>query len=522
MILHIFRKDWKLLWKFFVIVSALQFIPVVLRVKLGLFGGNPILDYLLLPAVFVSMMGIAFLAVFIVHQDPIPGLCQDWLVRPLVRRDLLLAKLLFGLVLIQVAVFAGDCSQALVSGIPIGWSLVGALSHNVYLGVIITLPALAIASATANVMEAIVGASLAFFLGMGVELTEIAIHGGRGFLLQSSGAGSDWIGTYLGQLAIVIGVFSVLFVQYYRRKTAAARWVSAATLLIFLLAQFLPWHFVFGLQQKFSSNSQEANAVVLTFSPGAGRLPQAAGPSGSQQAVGVRDQSNPGLLLALPLHVSSLPGDSLLNVDKADIQIVSQQGKVVYRTEGNDWQVHQQGTNGATDPIYQKLVVPESVYRQVISHDFRMVIDLSLTLSVLDADYSLPSIDGIGKDPGLGLCETRLNDSGSSVELRCIQPGNGSTCRSAYLENGATGLRNSEIFSCIPNYAPQLERMSMDPMTHFGLNLPVRDPAGPAKNAIDGSELANSKVVVQVYKPQAHFVRRVIISPLDVSEWKVE
>jgi hypothetical protein len=141
-----------------------------------------------------------------------------------------------------------------------------------------------------------------------------------------------------------------------------------------------------------------------------------------------------------------------------------------------------------------------------------MVIDFSLTLSVFDAAYILPSIDGIGKNPGLGLCETRLNDSESSVELRCIQPGNGSTCRSAYVENGATGSRNSEIFGCIPNYAPHLERLSVDPMMHFGLNLPIQDPA----------ELANSRVVVRVYKPQAHFVQRIIISPLDVAEWKVE
>jgi hypothetical protein len=43
----------------------------------------------------VSLVATALLIVTVVQQDAIPGLTQDWLVRPIRRRDLLLSKVVF-------------------------------------------------------------------------------------------------------------------------------------------------------------------------------------------------------------------------------------------------------------------------------------------------------------------------------------------------------------------------------------------------------------------------------------------
>ena len=127
MVWHIFKKDWKLLWPFFLAVAAIQFIPAAIRVKLGLFGEDPVLEYVLDPATVVACLAVAFLAVAIVQQDSIPGVRQDWLVRPVRRRDLLVAKLLFVLVLVEGAAIAAATFQVLASGFSLRESLTAAL-----------------------------------------------------------------------------------------------------------------------------------------------------------------------------------------------------------------------------------------------------------------------------------------------------------------------------------------------------------------------------------------------------------
>ena len=103
MVWHIFRKDWKLQWKHFLAVAAIQFLPAIIRVKLGLFGEDPTLEYLLAPLGYI-VLASSLLTVVIVQQDSIPSSREDWLTRPVRRSDLLLAKLLFAVVLVQSAV----------------------------------------------------------------------------------------------------------------------------------------------------------------------------------------------------------------------------------------------------------------------------------------------------------------------------------------------------------------------------------------------------------------------------------
>ena len=472
MILHIFKKDWKLLWHFFLVVALLQFIPAIIRLRLGIFGEDPALEYLLVPAVAVAMMGIGFVAVAIVHQDSIPDVSQDWLVRPIRRRDLLLAKLLFGVAILHGVIFAADLFLALASGFPLGQSLAGALSHNVYLVIILTLPALAIASVTRNMTQAIVAAGIAFCAGTGVEIAAVLAHGGKDYLYQTSGAGAAWIGRYCGQLMIVIGACVVLWLQYFLRRTSAARWLVATALLLFVLAQFLPWHLVFALQQRLSAKPNMGRTIALNFDPGLGRFrpPSGAIVSDSPSAQTILRDARTGV--ALPLSIVGLPSNAVLAVDKAEIRLLDSRGKVVFSSGGEDWKIHVEGTSDAQTTIYQKIGFPGEVYRRLEQQPLQMEIDYSLTLSGLDASYSLPATNGTLRETALGWCGTQMNEPGTFVELRCVQPGNSSTCRSVYLENAVTGLRNPTFFACDSEYEPSLERSNKDPMSHFGLNLP--------------------------------------------------
>ena len=93
MIWHIFAKDWKLLWPAVLgaglanitqrlMLSRADSLAAPNLLALNLFG-------------FLALVATTVLIVVVGHQDPLPVLCDDWLVRPISRRDLLASKLLF-------------------------------------------------------------------------------------------------------------------------------------------------------------------------------------------------------------------------------------------------------------------------------------------------------------------------------------------------------------------------------------------------------------------------------------------
>src|SRR4051812_36077204 len=105
MIRHILRKDWILLWPMVALVTAIQVALEVAGYRAGFFSADSAAVELLRPLTLAWFAGISALTVAVVHQDPIPGVDHDWLVRPIRRTDLLVAKILFVLLAISVPMF---------------------------------------------------------------------------------------------------------------------------------------------------------------------------------------------------------------------------------------------------------------------------------------------------------------------------------------------------------------------------------------------------------------------------------
>ena len=130
MIWHICKKDMKLLWPFVLGAAGIQFTSAGMRYAMDhIRVSEALLDIsnlLQLGALLVSALLIAT----VVHQDAIPGVRQDWLVRPISRRDLLLAKLLFVLLLVHGPILLTDTMEGLLNGFPIGQSLTAAVSRS--------------------------------------------------------------------------------------------------------------------------------------------------------------------------------------------------------------------------------------------------------------------------------------------------------------------------------------------------------------------------------------------------------
>jgi hypothetical protein len=166
MIWHIFKKDWKLLWPMVVGVALINMIERVILSNMSSFRNDLFspLERMSMMLGPVSLLAIAILIVTIVQQDALPGLRQDWLVRPVRRRDLMLSKILFIVLAVQGPIFITEVGQGLAAGFSLPQSLGAPVSRSLWMLLAMDLPLLAFATLTRNVMEAI-GAGLAVALG---------------------------------------------------------------------------------------------------------------------------------------------------------------------------------------------------------------------------------------------------------------------------------------------------------------------------------------------------------------------
>jgi hypothetical protein len=114
-----------------------------------------------------------------------------------------------------------------------------------------------------------------------------------------------------------------------------------------------------------------------------------------------------------------------------------------------------------------------------------------------------------------------MNEAGTAVELRCIEPGKGPICGTVVLENVSTGAQNPPRSSCRSDYGPFSDQLP-DNLTRFGANLPFRDPSGLAKFPVDGSQLPQSRVVIRMYGPEDHFTRSLVIPRIKLSDWEAQ
>jgi hypothetical protein len=56
----------------------------------------------------------------------------------------------------------------------------------------------------------------------------------------------------------------------------------------------------------------------------------------------------------------------------------------------------------------------------------------------------------------------------------------------------------------------------------FAVILPFRDPVGLAHFPVDGSKLRESRAVLQLYRAQDHFTRKLVIPDVRLRNWEAE
>ncbi|MBV8895312.1 MAG: hypothetical protein JO051_02290 [Acidobacteriaceae bacterium] len=470
MIWHIFRKDWKLLWPLAVAVIALEAVSVTTSFEAGHFGENRLFSSFAALVLLSVYFGAAGLIAAVIHQDPIVGVRQDWLIRPIKRRDLLIAKLLFLLAVIQ-------------------------------------------------------GPGLGVFAAMMASAILVAgVHGNP--LGATSNSGIQWIPEASRYVVYALTAAFILSLQYFRRKTLQSRYAFAIAVLLCIGTALMPWRLAFAVQERLSTRPAVGERVRIEFDQSLGRF-EPASKVDLQANLNkmLRQARMGGPTVYLPLRVAGLAADSILRLDRSAARVIPVAGRAETLTIsselGDDLEVHNDGAGRAETLVHQPIRVRSEVYERFKNDFVRLEIDDSFSLMKLSAAHAVPALDGDQRTPETGWCRTRLNESATDIQIACLKVGElPFDCINIFLENSSTGARNPGRSGCAGSYQPYFGRYQpIDTLSRFGLALPFHDPGGLAKYPVDGSQLAQAYVVIRLHKAQDHFTRHLVFSGVRLSDW---
>jgi hypothetical protein len=534
MIRHIFKKDWALLWPLAALVTAIQIAFEWTAFKSELATPNPVAVQLVLLLANAWMVGLLALTVAVIHEDPIPGAEQDWLVRPLRRTDLLLAKLLFILVTVITPMLVLNLAHGIAAGFVPQLLFKHVVLKELYVFVCLIVPAMALASTTRNMTDLFVlAAGLIVLYAASLWLSAIAIGADR---CPTCASGLSWQQHLLQHAGILAGSAIILGLQYYGRLTNTARAVAAIGVVLLVFAQ-LPWNFAFAVQSRLSGSAAAAAAPAVglqvdleaegatgakgngTRKPPIIREVTRALLQGNVDAavMSLRQLGRPPdapVLLDLPLRISGLAQDQMLLLDRTDLRLRDAAGRVLYQGKnaaGYTGPLIPDSEEVSLSPglVHQIVAIPVAIYRQARPRAAQLQLEYSLTLVSVGAQHELRALNGELRAPDLGLCRSRWEKN--NIQLRCQQLGPLPFCYSATLY-APDGRHNPAVLECAPDYRPAIPPIS-NVLYFAGTDLPISDPSGLAHYPVDVAELPQARVVFQVYAARDHF-RRTVELPL--------
>ncbi len=537
---HILRKDLILLWPVVALSALAQF---GLDALMFMADRSPDSQYLLLTArlfVIVVFLTIAFVIALGVHQEPIAGTRQDWLIRPIRRRDLLIAKLLFVLAAVHLPMFLGDLIEATAQGLSWDQATIAALSRNLYVLVTISLPAFGFAAMTRNTAQ---------FLGVGV--TYFIVITAATFLLSNVAringqeqatnplfwTGVAWVQQTLARVVLALGAVAALLLLYFGRKVALARSVFPIFAGLSVLAAFLPWDWMFAIQEAASAAPARSQPVDLAFdfqapryrpaagensddySAGAGQV-QLRGRSAGDIAVENRVRRAQGdVTVFLPVRIRGLPAGALPWADRASVILRTQGGGVVFSGHGDELKLDRTASGSPVRTAYEAIRIPALVYEASKDKPLTLQIDYSMSVLRPWAPVAAAALGADERLPGFGRCTTVRDSDGDDIEIRCLKAGRTPSCVSATLRDMSSGQSNPETLICAPDYSPYNSRPFPDAISRFQVEAPFRDRLGLGNYPVGGGQLAHAQLVLTGYEASEHITRRLTAPQIHLAAW---
>jgi hypothetical protein len=496
MIFHIFRKDVRLLWPIALGVMLVNIIRVVLTLTEG-YGSRAqtLANSGTMMIQEFCLVATGFLIILAVQKDALSGLRQDWLVRPVKRTDLLLSKLLFVVLMVRLPVTVIDFAECLAAGFPVGKALSVAVGRGIWVFFGVDILFFTFAALTRNLAEVIV-AGLAVF-SAGAALQTFSTHS-----LGDSAAGTFWIAETLQTALFLASAGVVVGLVYYRRKTIASRWIfGTAIAAVAVMSSMFPWQKAFAIQEMMSAEPDAARPVQLSYDPGFGEA----------KLRMIRGRSAGEVVLYVPLRVQNEQASQLLYENHLGARVTESNG-VATDLQGA-WNIVNDDGRGN---LFQPISVPRELMARIRDRAVRLDIDLALTLSQQNSEKGNLAPSDEKYIEGLGRCTT--TKTLTSVELRCFVPGR-APCTRVLLQSTGTGRRFDMNRPCPANYAPGFENTQNEAVTGFRASLYFLDPVRfQPLYGLSEAETRDMRVVVETYRPLAHFTRHVTIDHFRISD----
>jgi hypothetical protein len=521
MIWHIFKKDLRLLWPLVLIVALAEALDDTMWAMVGIFLEPISLRRIAANLSVGLVIGIVALIVSTVHQDALPGDRQDWLVRPIRRRDMILAKILFVLLAVHAPYLLMDLAHGMSLGFSFWDSLSAAFSRSLHLLWVISLPVLAIAAVTSTLVE-VVGALMVIVLVLIAFITVMQLFTPAFAEHTFSAMSNHWLMLQLWSAGGLLAALVVIPLQYFRRMTMPARGIALGTLLFLpFLTAAIPWSSAFAFEQWFSPDPGTARPIAIAFDPSLGRIALKPGMPKKENSVW------------LPIRLSGLQSNAIVLNDRTIVRIIGQGGAILYSglSVGDDVTTGSavsfidafppKASSGDTVGNHQFIILPRKVYESVRSQPVRLELDYWFSLSHLEGSDAIPALNGGRQIAGLGQCRTRLDDDGDEIVLACVRTTHlPIACNALVLENAVTGQQNPLRNFCDTGWLPDNAHYIPNALDYALFDLPLRDPQGVAKYPVDSAQLAQARVSVKTYKPIARFTRHLVIPEIRLGDWE--
>ncbi len=531
MIWHIFMKDFRLLLPLAAVAALLQVVSAALAIRMGPFLEPAELRMLsdLMP--LVALLALSALIAAVIHQDAIPGTSQDWLTRPIRRRDLLLAKLLFILLVGHGPLFVANLAEGLGDGFSLPASAAAAFSNGISKFLLLSLPVAALAAVTRRLTE-LIAAAAGLLLACTVPMILIRQFGVA--TPETYGTGVAWIEQILIAALLALAAGIILARQYFRRATTSSRAMTlGAAAMVTLVWTGMPWAASFQIQRAFEPERGAANAITLHYESGTGGVREIPPPHIAYGPSTARSAS-----LFVPLRITGIPADSILLMDRADVRVTAANGATRYRGASG-----YRGASSFVDPsamqfgdprvsagiaqtpvqgrelrISDPVFIPEEIYAAVRSESMQIEIEYSFTLLGVNAMSVLPAVGGTASMPGPITCSTRIETIRTAAQIGCLTPKTPPSCLDAYLEHVPSGARNPVLQQCNPDYAPYSVTLAPQLMNRIGSGVPYQG-FGPTQYPLAGRNLSELQLVIRTYTPRDHFTRRLVIPATRLAGW---
>jgi hypothetical protein len=515
MIVPLLRKDWQLLAPMVALVVGIQMaLEIAIRAG-GLLEGSAVALELQRPLTIAWFLSIAALTIATVQVDPLPGADQDWLVRPIRRRDLLLEKMVFLLLAVFVPMLVINTVHVLSEGFSLAAVLGPLLLKDAYLLAFFVLPVAALAATTRSMTDlALQGAALLVLYVAGTALAALVLAEHR---CPTCETGLAWMEHLVQHTVTFLGAAVILWMQYRRRATGAARALAFAGAALLAFVQ-VPWSAGFALQRALDAGEPS----TLALAPAAGppeppQTPTEHAITGRQASRALwRGEVDPALeylahrpdraagmqLIEVPLRIEGLAPAAMLLSDRLEVGVLDALGAVRYHAlvpySPGALKARADTAGESAYAVAQTLELPRPPPGAKAP-----VLTLHYWLTVLEpvAQVRLPARHGEVRLPGIGRCATDA-DAGT-LSVRCEQVGRAPYCYRAVLEEEA-GSAPLEALKCWPDYRPY--GAMLNALSFYGLDLPLRGDAHRSAG-LDPSRLAHAIVLVRFYGNARHIER---------------